>query len=515
MGTATDDEGSADPLGGSALTILIGIVIGSVLALAAEAYLARSLAPEVYGAIALTYTLIYATGLLLGNGIGDAIARTLNSRVYDAPGAVVGSGLIIALVTGGLLVTIGYFLRHLLAEVLGEPALVEYLPWLLPFGLLYPLGQVAFGTIRSNTNSKGAVLIRDLAPRLLGIGVLAVSAALGASVVGAIAYWLMFPSGILLFGFGYLLFRQRNRTVPLVAYPDSNTLWTVWSHAWPLAASASMFMLLSTLDVLMISVFATAKEVGFYRAIQPLRQSTTFVLSAVSFAFLPLATRQFSDEQFDSLGELFTISTKWIVTATIPITLLFVCYADSVVVVLFGAAYRPAAPALAVLTGGLFFRAFTGLDGDLVKAIDRPRIELWTATAGVGVNVVVNVLAIPRFGIVGAAIGTAVGYGVYNVLELAVIYRTVGVHPFSRETTVIVLATILSALIVRFATGSSAGVITLVAAGGVIGLSAVGALLLVGDLSETEVQALQQLERQTGVRLLWVLPRENLRDTDT
>jgi O-antigen/teichoic acid export membrane protein len=511
--STTPDEDSPASLGSSASTVLVGIVVGSALALAAETYLARSLTPEVYGAIALAYTLIYSLGLLLGNGIGDAIARTLNGRGGEDSGAVVGSGLIVSLTIGGSLVVVGYLSRHPLAEALGEPALATYLPWLLPFGVLYPLGQVAFGTIRADTDSKAAVLVRDFAPRLLGIGVLAVTAALGASLLGAVAYWLMFPSGILLFGFGYLLVRQRTRTEPLIAYPDTDALRTVWSHAWPLAASASMFMLLSTLDVLMIGVLATSSEVGFYRAIQPLRQSTTFVLSAASFAFLPLATRQFSNGRLDSLGELFTISTKWIVTATLPLALLFVCYPESVVLLLFGAAYSPAAPALAVLTAGLFVRALTGLDGDLVKAIDRPRVELWTAAVGVGVNVVVNLWAIPRFGILGAALGTAIGYGVYNALELVVIYRAVGVHPFSKATAGVVVVTVLVALAVRAVTGGSVGVVTVVAAGGVIGLSAVCTLFLIGDLSEAEIEALQQLERRTGVRLLWLVPTRNQRGT--
>lgn len=126
-----------------------------------------------------------------------------------------------------------------------------------------------------------------------------------------------------------------------------------------------------------------------------------------------------------------------------------------------------------------------------------------------------NLWAIPRFGIVGAAIGTAVGYGAYNALELVVIYRAVGVHPFSKATTGIVFITVVVALVVRLVTGSGVGVVVLVAAGGAIGLSAVGSLLLVGDLSDAEIQALKHLERRTGVRLLWLVPRRNLGGTNT
>lgn len=494
--------------------MLVGIIVGSGLALAAETYLARSLSPEVFGTIALAYTIIHGLGLLLGNGIGDAITRTLNSRSEGTDRAVVGSGLLIAAIIGGLLVVVGYLSRHQIAETLGEPGLARYIPWLLPFGLLYPLGQVAFGTIRADTNSKVAILVKDFAPRLLGIAVLAVTATLGASLVGAIAYWLMYPTGILLFGGIYLGVRQRDRTGSLVTFPDTVSLRTVWNYTWPLAASASMFILLTRLDILMIGLFAGSSEVGFYRAIQPLRQSTTFVHSAFSFAFLPLATQQFSGGQLNRLEALFATSTKWIVTATLPLVLVFVCYAESVVKLLFGTAYSPAAPALAVLTGGLFVRALTGLDGDLVKAINRPRVELWTAAVGLIVDVLVNIWAIPRFGIVGAALGTVVGYSVYNALELAVIYRAVGVHPFSRATASICSLTVLTAITVRAVTGGSVDIITLVIAGGVIGLSAVGSLLLITDLTDVEIRALQRAEQRTGVRFLWLVPNRNLGEAD-
>ena len=501
-------------LGNSASTILVGIVVGSALALVAETYLARSLTPDLYGTVALAYTVVYAVGMLLGNGIGDAVTRTLNDRAAGADGEVVGSGLVIASGVGGLVVAGGYLGRHQVAAFLGDPALANFVPWLLPFGLLYPLGEVAYGAIRADTDSKAAVLVRHFAPRVLGIGVLGATVAVGAELLGAAAYWLSYPAGILIFGAGYLGLRQRDRSTPVVSVPAGESLRTVWGQAWPLAASASLFLFLSTLDVLMIGVFATSTEVGYYRAIQPLRQSTTFVLSAFSFAFLPLATRQFSESRIDNLGELFASSTKWIVTATLPLALIFVCYADSIVRLLLGPAYSPAAPALAVLTGGLFVRALTGLDGDTVKAIDRPRVELWAAAVGVLVDVLVNLWAIPRFGIVGAAIGTAVGYAVYNGLEVAAIYRAVGIHPFSRATTWIVLFTGVTALGVRTLTGSADGVVTVAFAGCVVGLSAVVSLLLAGDLSPVERRAFRQLEQRTGIKLLWLV-RNQTADSPT
>ena len=502
MAQPSGEETGEPDVGGTGV-VLVGIVGGSALALVAETYLARSLAPSVYGSVALAYTMVYAIGLLIGNGIADSVARTLSESDGPSRATVVGAGVSIAALLGTGLFLAGYLSRTSLAALLAEPSLTRLLPWLLPFLVLYPLGQVAFSAIRARTDTKAAVLVRDFGPRLVGIVTIGVASMFGANLIGAVAYWLVFPTGILVFGFGYLFSQD---SLGVVQRPSTTALSTVWSHAWPLAAAASMFMLLSTLDVLMIGYFLSSSEVGFYRAIQPLRQATTFVMSAFSFAFLPVATRHFTAGRARKLANLFRFSTKWVVAATLPLALTFVLYADSVVTLLFGSAYAPSAPALAVLTAGLFFRTLTGLDGDLVKAIDRPKVELWTSAVGVSVNVVLNMWLIPRFGIVGAAVGTAVGYAVYNALELAVIYRAVGIHPFSRATAAIVTVATVGGVAVRTLTGGQVAFPILAIAGFVIGLATLVSALSFGTLSKPELVALERVERRSGLSFLQLIP---------
>ncbi len=499
-----DEDESSATLGESAPTVLVGIVAGSALALAAETYIARSLSPDVYGALALAYTLIYGVSMLAGHSIGDAVARTLSGVNGHTPGQILASGLVIAGGLGLALIGGGYLAREQLAQLAGEPALARYLPWLLPIGLVYPAGRVFDGMIQADTNARAEITVRHLLPRTAGILVLGAGSLAGASLLGAVSYWLLYPLGILAGGVGYLV--VGDRLTPTIHWPDRRAFGEVWGQAWPLAASASMFTLLSSLDVLMIGVFASSQEVGYYRAIRPLRQSTTFLLSAFSFAFLPMATRQFDNDRIGRLGQLFGTSTKWVVTATLPLTSVFVLYPEAVVHLLYGPTYSPAAPALAALAGGLFVRTLTGLDGDLVKAIDRPRVELWTGAIGVAGNVLVNAWLIPRLGIVGAAIGTAVGYGVYNLLELAAIYRATGIQPFSWAIVRIATLVGATAAAIRWLTGPDVGVFTLSVVGVLVGIVAVCALLVGGDLTTEEMGALRRLEQRTGVSLAWMVP---------
>ena len=62
------------------------------------------------------------------------------------------------------------------------------------------------------------------------------------------------------------------------------------------------------------------------------------------------------------------------------------------------------------------------------------------------IDVVLNPHLIPQYGIVGAAVATVVGYVVYNGIEVAAIFRTVGSHTFSTNSLKPLVPTILFAV---------------------------------------------------------------------
>jgi len=301
---------------------------------------------------------------------------------------------------------------------------------------------------------------------------------------------------------GYYLHRELSIGRVVGRLPDAATVRELWSFSWPLAIGSSFFLLLSNVDVLMIGYFMEPRSVGFYRAIQPLRQVTVFVLGSFTFLFLPLATQYYDDGNLDALDRFYTISTKWIVAATFPLVLVFTLFAPEVVRAFFGVEYTPAAPALAVLTAGLFVRAIVGLNGDMTKAIDRPRIELYSVAVAVVVNVVLNVVLVPRYGIVGAAIGTVVGYAVYNALEVLMIYRSVGSHPFSANTVKPLIPTVLVALgAARLTADVQLGLVVLIGIGGFLSVIHLFSMVVTRSLGREDLLLFERFEERTGVDL--------------
>ncbi|WP_077152325.1 flippase [Halorubrum tropicale] len=497
-----------DALGGlakSAVIVFFGTVAGRALGLLGQIFIVRSLDPTSFGHIALAYTVISTSGGLGLLGIHEGVTRLLSSeRTQQYQHRVLRSGYLLTLGGSFVLMIILYVFRFQLSIYLNNDQLPRLIVLFFPYIIAYSIARVSFGALRSYKRSGAAVVTRDLGPRIGGILIFGALAYVGQAYFGAIVYWVSVPLIMAILS-GYYLSQELSISHVVFRLPNLKTTRDLLMFSWPLAVGASFFLLLSNIDVLMISYFLQPRSVGLYRAIQPLRQVTTFVLVAFTFLFLPLATEFFDDGNLNDLDRLYTVTTKWIVITTFPFVLVFTLFAPSIITSFFGTEYTAAAPALAVLTGGLFVRTIVGLNGDMTKAIDRPRIELYSVVVAVVVNIFCNIFLIPRYGIVGAALGTAIGYAVYNGIELVGIYLAVESHPFSMDSIKPLVPTFLFALGVRqFVHGENISFVMLLGIG--IGISCVQAisLVLTRSVSQSDIVLFERFEERTGFDLSWI-----------
>jgi len=501
--TSLDDALSG--LAKSAAVVFLGTILGRVLSLLGQVLIVRSLPPTSFGHLALAYTVVSMVGSLALLGIHEGVTRLMSGdESPDYRRQVLQSGYAFVLAGGLLVGLVLYVLRFRLGMALNDERLPELLVVFLPYLVAYAAARVSFGGLRAHERPLAATISRDLGPRVVVIVVFLLFAYFNRAFLGAIAYWIATPVIMAVIA-GYYLRQELPLRRVVGRLPDRDVVSELWSFSWPLAVGSSFFLLLSNVDVLMIGYFMNPRSVGLYRAIQPLRQITTFVLTSFTFLFLPLATQYYDDRELDALDQFYTISTKWIVTTTFPPVLVFTLFASDVVRVFFTAEYVPAAPALAVLTAGLFVRAIVGPNGDMAKAIDRPKIELYAVAVAVIVDIILNVLLIPRYGIVGAAAGTVVGYGVYNALEVVAIYLTVDSHPFSLDSIKPLLPTIPVALGIRLAVGGiDLSLPMLLGIGVVISVVHLFSMVLTRSLGPEDLRLFERFEERAGVDLGWI-----------
>ena len=489
----------------SAGVVFFGTILARALALAGEAIIIRSLAPDAFGQVALAYTVALTVSQFALLGVPNGVTRLLSTeRTREEELDVLRSGFLIVL-TGATVVALAVFVfRSEIAALMNEGGIGPLLALFVPFILVTPIGKVAVAVLRARGRSARAILSKNIGPRVGALSLFALLALAGEPFYGAVAFWVAIPV-VTVCSALFFTRRELSLSATVRRLPDGKTVRELWSFSWPLAISASFLLFLSNLDVLMVGYFLNSTAVGYYRSVMPLRQVTKFVLLAFRFLFLPLATKYYDAERFDELDELYTISTKWTVAATLPPVLVISLFSPTIVRFLFGAEYLPGAPVLTVLTLGLFFVAAVGPTGPMIQAIDRPRAESVSAAAGFVTNAALNVLLIPRLGIIGAAVATVAGYAVYNSVEVAVIYRETSTHPFSLDSLKPIIPTTVVGLCLLWLTADyTLGLGALAGISVVLSLTQVVSMIATRSLDSADLFLIEQVEGRIGLDLTWL-----------
>ncbi len=495
----SDDDSTLAALGTSAAVVFAATMLGKAIALLAEVLIVRSLPPSLYGQISYAYSITFALGSVFLFGINEGVTRQYSAS-DDAlyRGRIVAAGFSMALFAGVVAAAGVFLFRARIAQLANAEYLDRLLVLFVPYLLVFPLAKVSFATLRGQKRTLQSVLARQIGGKGVAFVALAVAVLWGRSFYGALAYWNGFP--LVMFGLSVLfLARGSVTTRPRRLLPDSRSLVDLWSFSWPLALGSVVFLLLAQLDVLMIGYFLDSDAVGYYRAVQPLKNAAMIALGAFTFLFLPTATERFNEGK--SLGGIFTITTKWVLLVTIPLIFTFGFFAGEVTRVFFGAEYLPAAPVLSVLVLGLFFRAVSGLNGDMVKAIDRPRIELYSGAVGLVSNFVLNVVLIKRWGIVGAAAATVVGYVFYNGIELLWIYRLTRATPFSGNIAKVTTSMTAVAAVTAYLSPQRIGLLGLLSVGAFFVIVEAVVLVLTRSVDEADIELIETVESRLDLDL--------------
>ncbi|MGC1121728.1 MAG: flippase [Candidatus Methanofastidiosia archaeon] len=274
----------------------------------------------------------------------------------------------------------------------------------------------------------------------------------------------------------------------------------------PLFGTVFLAQIMKWTDVLMLGYFTPPDQVGLYNGAIPICVSIPVFLNSAGFIFIPVLSVLYSHGQFLEMKKTYSILTKWIFSATLPLFLVIFIFAPQVLTLLFGADYQQASTALRILSAGYMFHVSTGPIGQNLVIFGRPRLIMANNVAGVVVNIILNFFLIPRYGINGAAIATSSTYVALNVLALLQVYRISGMHPFSityvKPLSLSLVLSVISYAAFRYGFPSSYWMIPLAAL--LITGSYLLMILVTKSFDREDVMLLKTVERRSGIRLTWM-----------
>jgi O-antigen/teichoic acid export membrane protein len=179
-------------------------------------------------------------------------------------------------------------------------------------------------------------------------------------------------------------------------------------YASPLVAGAVFFDLVERVDILMLGLYVDEGQVGIYAAGSALARSLLLLFASTMPVVATLAAEAVGRGRPEEIAMLRRTTARWMLFFTLPIATGFFLYAAEAITILFGREYTASATTARILIPAYLVSILIGPLGLFLDAMGKTH---WTLANVVGrtlLNVGLNAVLIPRFGLVGAAVSTAV-----------------------------------------------------------------------------------------------------------
>jgi O-antigen/teichoic acid export membrane protein len=181
----------------------------------------------------------------------------------------------------------------------------------------------------------------------------------------------------------------------------------VTREALPIGIAFVALAILFRVDMTMLAIFKSSREVGQYNAAYKLLETTAFFSWAVNVAVLPSLSR-LTPHTTPSVGFVFQRGLKLLVAITLPFAVGAVLLAHPLISLIYGSQFHKAGEALALLAPTIPMFAIASLAAQLYFVQGRrPTVAIVYAVAALE-NIAVNLVLIPRYSLLGAAAGTSI-----------------------------------------------------------------------------------------------------------
>jgi O-antigen/teichoic acid export membrane protein len=409
---------------GFAGIMLVGSVLGGLLAIVDEAMIARFLGVETYGLYALAFMLARISSLVAALGLPVTILHFLPVYLTQndkerALGLIIGSTL--APLLGGCLFASGLWLLSdwLAIRIFHEPRAAVYIRSLamaVPFSALVELlGHLT----RGFGHAFGFVVIRSVAPPLCYMGVLFCLIHFGGAKLsvthGLVGSYVLGTVLGVAFVANYT-YSTIGRVKPKFEFGE------LYSYAVPVLLNLGVSVVLVWTDLFQLGIFTNADTVGIYRACMQIVIIFDLIWNAYSAAAGPIYPVLIFEHRYEQLQRTYLAAVHLATLLAAPTFLLIVCNGGDILSVL-GPRFTAGTLALSILAFGHLVKVSFGAAAILLILGGKQRLEATNAVIAAILNLLLTFILIPRFGLTGAAMSTATSLIVLSIARLIQVGR--------------------------------------------------------------------------------------------
>ena len=415
---------------------LLGAIAGTGLKYLFELFLARKLGPALFGIFFLGITVFKLLEKIAALELNSGMLRFVpifrgEGNTERVKGTVIAGLRIASLMAAGATILLIIFSQVLAKNVFHAQQLSAVLRFLALGLILTAATEIIVFSLQAFGAVQYRVLVRQIIEPALSLLLAVPLLILGWGLNGAImAFLLPLPIGFLL-ACSFL-----KKVFPAIAKRDTAAVSDTKSllrFSLPLFLAGLLSLFLQQINPLMLGYFRPSGEVGVFAAALRTALLLLLILDSFNAIFSPMISDLLNKGAGEKLEELFKIVTKWVLTLSFPALLVLISFGGEILA-LWGKGYREGLTCLVILCLGQFINCATGPVGYMISMSGRTKISLANAAGALLINIILNILLIPRYGILGCAVAVAAAVSLINLIRLVEVWLILKVHPYRLDT---------------------------------------------------------------------------------
>lgn len=201
-----------------------------------------------------------------------------------------------------------------------------------------------------------------------------------------------------------------------------------WSFSATRGVSATVEILLEWIDVILVGALTSAQQAGVYAVVTRCARAGEVVQQAARVAVGPQISAALARGAIDEARQVYGLVTAAMIWMAWPFFVVLAVFPDAVLSI-FGPGFEDGAVALSVLSVAMGVATAAGAVQSVLLMGGRSRWQLADKSAALVVNVALNLVLVPVWGIEGAAVAWAVTIVLDTALVVFQVQHLMGVRP--------------------------------------------------------------------------------------
>jgi O-antigen/teichoic acid export membrane protein len=257
-----------------------------------------------------------------------------------------------------------------------------------------------------------------------------------------------------------------------------------------LFALAGIFVrVYSYIDQILLSVLIGDQALGWYAVPYKITYAFQFIPAAFSAAIYPAMSNLFVCDK-TKLKNVFEKSMLMLILIAVPVAVGIACLADKIILKIYTAEFTPSILTLQIFIFAIIPMFLNYPAGAILNACDRQARNTFNLGLTMVINVILNIILIPQFGFVGAALASVTSLSALFVLNLGQVPKIIKYD--YKYLLVKLLKTILAAAIMAIVILILKPVVNFIILVGIGAIIYVGIMYLIKGFTKADVKYLWQ-----------------------